>query len=154
MLRARTHQFINNPLILSSHWPRPPTDSTHLINFKDTSRPQVVSVYHGDFQDIGYKLAEATDSFKDFTILTNVPYGVQSHAKQRQTDTDLHHLYRRFGRFLRLYPSLEHNTYVVAQAHHYGHKLSFEKFSNCGWSKEIAFKNGGIGVHLLKYDMS
>jgi hypothetical protein len=32
--------------------------------------------------------------------------------------------------------------------------LSFEKFSNCGWSKELAFVNGGIGVHLLKLDMS
>lgn len=53
-----------------------------------------------------------------------------------------------------LYPELEFNTYVVAQAHHYGHKLSFEKFSNCGWGKELAFVNGGIGVHLLKLDMS
>ena len=83
-----------------------------------------------------------------------MPYGVQSKEKQRQTDTDLHNLYRRFGKFLRFYPNLEHNTFVLAQAHHYGHKLSFEKFSNCGWSKEIAFTNGGIGVHLLKLDMS
>lgn len=43
---------------------------------------------------------------------------------------------------------------MLAQAHHYGHKLSFEKFSNCGWKKEIAFDNGGIGVHLLRLDMS
>lgn len=79
---------------------------------------------------------------------------MQSHEKQKQTDTDLHRLYRRFGRFLMAHPNLEFNTYVVAQAHHYGHKLSFEKFSNCGWSKELNFVNGGIGVHLLKLDMS
>ena len=82
-----------------------------------------------------------------------MPYGVQSREKQRQSDTDIHHLYRRFGRFLRTYPALELNSYVLAQAHHYGHKLSFEKFSNCGWRKQIVFENGGIGVHLLKMDM-
>jgi hypothetical protein len=49
---------------------------------------------------------------------------------------------------------LELNTYVLAQAHHYGHKLSFEKFSNCGWDKLLVFNNGGLGVHLLKLDMS
>jgi hypothetical protein len=32
--------------------------------------------------------------------------------------------------------------------------LSFEKFSNCGWDKLLVFSNGGIGVHLLKMDMS
>ena len=95
-----------------------------------------------------------TNGFEDFSILTNVPYGVQSKEKQRQTDTDLHNLYRRIGRFLRTYSHLEHNSYILAQAHHFGHKLSFEKFSNCGWDKVLVFSNGGIGVHLLKMDMS
>ena len=42
-----------------------------------------MSVYHGDFQDVGHKLAHVTDQFKDFSIITNVPYGIQSHIKQR-----------------------------------------------------------------------
>ena len=83
-----------------------------------------------------------------------MPYGVQSKENQKHSDTDLHRLYRRFGRLLLTYPNLNLNAYVVAQAHHYGHKLSFEKFSNCGWSKELTFVNGGIGVHLLKLDAS
>ena len=32
--------------------------------------------------------------------------------------------------------------------------MSFEKYSNCGWSKELHFSNGGISVNLLKKDMS
>ena len=74
----------------------------------------MLSVYHGDFQLIGHRLADLTNGFEDFSILTNVPYGVQSKEKQRQTDTDLHHLYRRIGRFLRTYSHLEHNSYILA----------------------------------------
>lgn len=167
-MTARTHGIINDPLVLAKHWPThsisnsdseetgitPSSGSASLANFGKSTRDVILSTYQGDFQDIGYRLAEATDNFLDFSILTNVPYGVQSKVKQRQTDTDLHHLYRRFGRFLRLFPNIEYNAFVLAQAHHYGHKLSFEKFSNCGWRKEIAFTNGGIGVHLLRLDMS
>jgi hypothetical protein len=64
-------------------------------------------------------------------------------------------LYRRFGRFLaKNMGNLEKNTFVVAQANHYGHKLSFEKFSNCGWGKELFFNNGGLNAYLYKLDMS
>jgi len=54
-----------------------------LINFKDTEKDLVLSVYQGDFQEIGYKLAETSNNFEDFQILTNVPYGVQSSEMQR-----------------------------------------------------------------------
>jgi hypothetical protein len=50
--------------------------------------------------------------------------------------------------------NLEFNTYVVAQAHHYGHKLSFQKFSNCGWHNRLFFSNGGLNVYLHQLDMS
>ena len=73
-----------------------------------------MSLYQGDFEPIGTRLADLTDQFKYFTILTNVPYGLQSREKQHQTDTDLHRIYRRFGKFLRQYPNLEYNTYVLA----------------------------------------
>jgi len=32
--------------------------------------------------------------------------------------------------------------------------LSFEKFSNCGWSKDLFFDNGGLSVYLHKLDMA
>ena len=120
----RKHGYINDPLILSSNWPKPFTraedgtvlmsSASQLMNFQQQERDLVLSVYHGDFQLIGHRLAENTKGFEDFSILTNVPYGVQSKEKQRQTDTDLHNLYRRFGKFLRTYPALEHNSFVLA----------------------------------------
>ena len=72
---------------MSQHWPKPYASTeqpnTSLINFKDTKRDLVLSVYQGDFQEIGYKLAETSNNFEDFQILTNVPYGVQSSEMQR-----------------------------------------------------------------------
>ncbi|CDW76469.1 UNKNOWN [Stylonychia lemnae] len=160
LVAPRLRGFINNPMIFSSHWPKYSYDengeaaTSVLMDFKQTDRNQLLSLYQGDFQSIGSQLASLTENFQDFTILTNVPYGEQSKEKQRHTDTDLQNIYRRFGKFIRNYPSLEKNTFVLAQSHHYGHKLSFEKFSNCGWSKELNFSNGGLSVHLLKFDMS
>lgn len=34
-----------------------------------------MSLYHGDFDKIGQLLAEKTDNFKDFSIVTNIPWG-------------------------------------------------------------------------------
>jgi hypothetical protein len=34
-----------------------------------------MSLYHGDFEKIGKQLAPLTDNFKDFTMLSNIPYG-------------------------------------------------------------------------------
>lgn len=48
-------------------------------------------------------------------------------------------------------PNAPH-VFVVAKSRHYGHDLSFEKFSNCGWSNELHFNNGGLSVNLLKMD--
>ena len=42
----------------------------------------------------------------------------------------------------------------MAKSRHYGHDLSFEKYSNCGWKKELHFSNGGMSVNLLKLDMN
>ena len=49
--------------------------------------------------------------------------------------------------------NLEH-AYIVARSLHYGHELSFEKYSNSGWQNALHFSNGGISVNLLKFDMS
>jgi len=66
----------------------------------------------------------------------------------------LQNLYRSFGAFLRKFPNLEHNTFVVSQKHQYRHPLSFEKYSNCGWHSILDFNNGGVNVFLNKLDHS
>ena len=48
---------------------------------------------------------------------------------------------------------LEH-VYIVARSRHYGHELSFEKFSNCGWDSALHFSNGGLNVNLLRLNMA
>jgi hypothetical protein len=45
------------------------------------------------------------------------------------------------------------HTYIVARSTHYGHEMSFEKYSNCGWDNVLHFSNGGISANLLKLDM-
>jgi len=45
------------------------------------------------------------------------------------------------------------HTYIVARSTHYGHEMSFEKYSNCGWDNVLHFSNGGMSVNLLKLDM-
>ena len=45
------------------------------------------------------------------------------------------------------------NIYIVARSTHYGHEMSFEKFSNCGWENVLHFSNGGISANLLRFDM-
>jgi Fe-S cluster assembly scaffold protein SufB len=59
-----------------------------------------VSLYHGDFEKVGNQLIERTEGLKDFTLLANIPYGVQSAEKQHQSTKDLQQLYRRLGRFI------------------------------------------------------
>lgn len=41
---------------------------------------------------------------------------------------------------------------MVAKSRHWGHDLSFEKFSNCGWHNNLHFSNGGLSVNLLRMD--
>lgn len=41
-------------------------------------------------------------------------------------------------------------VFVLAKSRHFGHELSFEKFSNCAWKNSLHFNNGGLAVNLLK----
>ena len=50
--------------------------------------------------------------------------------------------------------SSDPHVFVVAKSRHYGHELSFEKFSNCGWDTKLHFNNGGLSVNLLQMDYS
>jgi len=45
------------------------------IMINQDKRLQLLSLYHGDFETIGVKLADKTNGFEDFSIITNVPYG-------------------------------------------------------------------------------
>ena len=108
-----------------------------------------MSLYHGSFDKIGAMLAPLTNNFADFSIITNVPYGVQS---QKYQQMNLQKTYRMFGKMLTYFPHLQHQVFVVAQAHHFGHNLSFEKYSNVGWENVLHFNNGGLSVNLLKWN--
>lgn len=180
-------------MIFASHWPQSQnnnkdgSESSSLINFKETTRKAYLSLYHGDFNKVGQRLQVLTENFKDFTLLMNVPYGYQSAEKQYMDVRDTQNLYRRLGRFLQTikmppppnaldFSSKEeainmpdtsegsltvapiHSTdphiFVVAKSRHYGHELSFEKFSNCGWDNKLHFNNGGLAVNLLQMDYS
>ena len=67
-------EIINDPLTYARHWPCSETESG-LVDFSLKERNAYMSLYHGDFATVGSKLAPLTDNFKDFTILTNPPYG-------------------------------------------------------------------------------
>lgn len=69
-----------------------------------------MSLYHGDFEQIGHELAVLTDGFKDFTVIANIPYGHQSAQYQKHSVRDTQNLYRRLGRFLGLYSKQENNS--------------------------------------------
>ena len=40
----------------------------------------------------------------------------------------------------------------MSQSLHYGHPLSFPKYSNQGWEPMLHFSNGGLSVNLLKWN--
>jgi hypothetical protein len=86
ILDVESHPIINEPLIYAKHWPR--AEENSLIDFSNKSQNTFMSLYHGDFNTIGAKLAPLTDNFKDFSIVTNVPYGHQSAVKQRMSARD------------------------------------------------------------------
>ena len=66
-----------------------------------------MSLYQGDFETIGHEIAARTNGFEDFTLLMNVPYGIQSARAQRQSNRDTQNIYRRLGRFLSQYLKTE-----------------------------------------------
>ena len=95
--------------------------------------------------------------------MANVPYGVQSaQASNKKENKYIYHLqktYRTFGKLLstnlgeRAAQNLERNgTFVICQSHHYGHQMSFQKYSNLGWEDLLHFSNSGINVNLVKWN--
>jgi len=82
-----------------------------------------LSLYQGAFTDIGPIMAELTNGFEDFSIMSNIPYGVQSRnnqgnfSRRREKNYDFHlkNTYRNLGRFLKAFPALEKNgTFIVS----------------------------------------
>ena len=81
---CNSHNVISDPMIYSMHWPQSTqstTASNEVIDFTETKRKTYLSLYHGDFNNIGLRLANLTNNFEDFTMIMNVPYGVQSQEK-------------------------------------------------------------------------
>ena len=86
------------------------------INFapalNGTHKNSFLSLYHGSFDSIGPQLAQITNHFEDFSIISNVPYGIQSNQYQNM---NLQKTYRSFGNFLNYYPNLLKNgTFIVS----------------------------------------
>ena len=95
-------------------------------------------------------------SLKDFNIVTNVPYGNQVLSpKELKIKGDelvdyqpIQTTFRRFGKFIK--ENEMDSTYVVAWKMNYSNPLSFEKYSNVIWDKNLDFVNGGLNVYMLK----
>jgi hypothetical protein len=67
---------INSPLTFAKHWPNANVEGENqLIDFSTKNKPTFLSLYHGDFEKVGKQLAPITSNFKDFTLLSNIPYG-------------------------------------------------------------------------------
>lgn len=166
----RKCNFKDNPLILSYHYPelnrrfhRQVSDYVEADgnSIEHVSKPNSLisqdppffSFYQGDFERIGAHILDCYGSFKDFNIITNIPYGKQVlHPKQAKNmkrkvekgivdsnklkyqNSELQNLFRRFGRFCEVYgKSMDDNIYVVARKMKFSNPFSFEKFSNIGW---------------------
>jgi len=125
---------------------------TFCRHFKDPN--PYLSIFHGDFQTIGSYISQSVD-IKEFTIVTNVPYGNQvlkpSEVKSKTALVNyspIQNTFRRFGRFLK--ENQISKTYVVSRKMQTSNPLSFERFSNLIWDKELDFVNGGMNVNMLK----
>jgi len=53
-----------------------------------------------------------------------------------------------FGRFLK--ETELNDAFVIARKMQYSNPLSFEKYSNLIWDKELDFVNGGMNVFMLR----
>lgn len=134
--------------------------------------PPFFSFYKGDFDTVAHQIISWYGSFKDFNIITNVPYGKQVlHPKQvkninKKTDKGLiegnkyqfaaiQNTFRRFGKLLKeIGPEINDNAYVVCRKMRHSNPMSFEKLSNIGWDHQMDFYNGGLNVNLLKLNSS
>ncbi|CAI2363892.1 unnamed protein product [Moneuplotes crassus] len=184
-----TCSFKDNPLLPSYHFPplhrhhqdqlpSPTSPSTTLTSSQPgsltTQAPPFFSFYKGDFEAVAHQIHSTYGSFKDFSIITNVPYGKQIlHPKQAKNldkkmakgiidqkkrgyqYTGIQDVFRRFGHLCnQIAPEMNNEIYVVARKMRYSNPLAFTRLSNCGWKSQLDFVNGGINVNLLKYDQS
>ena len=88
-------------------------------------------------------------SLRGVTIVTNVPYGVQSQQRGRSSEEETQALYRRFGRWLVHNKDLA-NVFVVARKTDPRSKSNFMRASGLHWDTELDFNNGGLNVFLLR----
>jgi 23S rRNA G2445 N2-methylase RlmL len=181
----RTWNFRDNPLLYSYHYPE--LNRQHqeqLTDFVESSEravshakqnslisqdPPFFSFYKGDFEAVGQHLLSVYGSFKDFSIITNVPYGKQVmhpkqsknfkrkigkdlvDSKQKYQYSSIQDTFRRFGRLLtQIGPQMDDNVYIVSRKMRFSNPMNFTKLTNVGWDTQMDFVNGGINVNLLK----
>jgi len=147
-------EISSNPITFVRHFP----NSKTLLgdaSIQETYKSPYLSLYHGDFQTIGSYISQFMD-IKDFSIVTNVPYGNQilspkavKQSKDELLDyNQIQSMFRRFGRFLK--ETELKDAFVIARKMQYSNPLSFEKYSNLIWDKELDFVNGGMNVFMLR----
>jgi hypothetical protein len=85
IIDVKNRQIINDPLIYAQHWPSKASSDSNValrsnapVDFSMSEKKSFLSLYHGDFEQIGSRLVDTTDGLRDFTLIANVPYGIQS----------------------------------------------------------------------------
>jgi len=148
LFRKSNHPRIDNPLVLQAHWPKLDGAQNHLVGLEAPQRPSLtsgliksedqlwqpsadskelslinyndtfLSLYQGSFDEIGQQLAPLTNQFEHFSVISNIPYGVQSATKSRTklpqaeiaaspTTQKTQRLFRGIGHFLGATPEKE-----------------------------------------------
>jgi 23S rRNA G2445 N2-methylase RlmL len=185
---SRNCNFKDNPLILSYHFPELNRKhheqisdfveaegaeiATARVNSLVTQDPPFFSFYKGDFETIAHHILECYGSFKDFNIITNVPYGKQVLHPKRAKNLNkkvekgivpaedvkyqysaIQNTFRRFGKLCEaIGPQMDNNIYVIARKMRHSNPMSFEKLSNVSWDHQLDFTNGGLNVDMLKFN--
>jgi 23S rRNA G2445 N2-methylase RlmL len=116
---------------------------------------RVNNVFHafiGDFENIANQIIFSKDfTGKKFTIFSHIPYGL---SQQLTEKTELKHLYRRFGKFLRKYEHLFDEVLILVNKRDTKDELNFKKLSELNWEVVSAFNNNGVDVEFLKMERS
>ena len=99
----------------------------------------------GDFELVGNQIIK---NLKDFTILTNIPFGIRS--KKELTENDHMKLYKRFSLFLRKNMNLLRDVYILYPRRDKFRNDEFFPVSGLKWEAIQEFKLGGVPIALYK----
>jgi 23S rRNA G2445 N2-methylase RlmL len=110
----------------------------------------VFSAFIGDFENIANQIIFSKNyANKKFIIFSHIPYGL---SKQLSDKTELKHLYRRIGKFLRRYSENIEDVFILVNKRDNTDDLNFKKLSELGWEVVSTFSNNGVDVEFLKME--